>query len=222
MITVTTSSTGESLTTLAAVKEHLGIVGTSDDVHLGHLIERASAAIEAYCERRLFRQSYTETVPGYGGFILQLTHAPVRQVSTVLLRGETITDYAVEDPDAGWLYRERGWEWTKTSAWHLADRIVSGGELPLFSVAYQAGYLYAASASSEGRTLPADLEQAAIETVKTWHANAAVNPNLARRRIGPLEVEYRGTVNFAGGEMVEALPTAARALCRPYRRVPVV
>jgi hypothetical protein len=41
---------------------------------------------------------------------------------------------------------------------------------------------------------------------------------VAARTIGPLHVEYRQDV--AGDEVVEALPIAARALCRRYRRNP--
>lgn len=219
MITVTTTSTGEDLTTVAAVKEAIGLVGTSDDVYLGALVTRASQAIARYCGvTTLMRESLVETVPGYGGALLQLARTPIRSVSSVTLRGEAITDYVVEDAEAGWLYRERGWEWTRSINWSLTDRVVSGGELPLFSVTYQAGLLLASSASSEGRTVPSDLEQATIETVKDWRANRAANPSLASRRIGPLAVEYRGP---SLGITPEALPSVARALCQPYRRNPV-
>lgn len=219
-ITVLTTSTGEALTTPAAVKAHLGIVGSSEDTDLGTLVTRASAAIGRHLHRSIFRQTYRETLPGYGDILIQLAHTPIRKVTSITLRGESITDFVIEDAEAGWLYREKGWEWTRSVNWSLSERIVSGGELPLFTVTYEAGWLSAASASSESRTVPDDLEHAAIETVKAWRAARMRDPEVVRRRLGPLEVEYRGADRLAQG--VEALPATARALCRSYRRSPVL
>jgi hypothetical protein len=213
-LTITTTSTGEGLTTLSALKDLLGVVGSSEETLLTALIVRASAACDRYCQRMFLRQTYTETVSGIGGPYLQLAVTPLRSITSVMQSGVALSDYSIEDPEAGWLYRERGWDEVPRWGWDLTGHVEPGGELPTYTVVYQAGYLLAGSASSEGRTLPGDLEQAALETAQAWYLARGRDPELAAKKIGELALTYRPATDI--GEW--SVPLRARGLLAPYRR----
>jgi hypothetical protein len=82
-----------------------------------------------------------ETVRGYGTTDMLLERTPVMQVYSVSFRGETITDFVIDDPLAGSLYRSRGWEWTAGLVGWITDRGMAGTENPEFTVEYAGGFL---------------------------------------------------------------------------------
>lgn len=151
MLTVSTLAPTLRLTTRTAVKAELG--GTfsgADDSLLDVLIDQASSAIVAYCRRVFARESYTETLPGFGGIHLQLARTPVVAVTAVADQdSNVITDYTIADPDKGWLYRRLGWLWSAQSygglaaggAWLDMGYPLNRQEEPHYSVAYTAGYI---------------------------------------------------------------------------------
>lgn len=147
-ITVSTLSPYTRLTTTAKVQAELGIA--TDATLLDALVDRASAAVETYCNRTFQRETLTETLPGFGDIHLQLTRTPIVSVSSVTYNtSTTITDYSVASAAKGWLYRQAGWEWTVqvwpglTGALQYLDMgsPVPRSEEPLYSVVYTAGYL---------------------------------------------------------------------------------
>lgn len=151
-ITISTVTPTRRLTTKAAVKAELGISVTTDDALLDALIDSATAAIEGYTGWRygFARQTYSETVKGYGGLELQLTQAPLISVTSVTDANlGVITDYSIGDRDESTLYRESGWAWTAQAAAGLTGRQRWPGwgnpqpqtEQPDYTVVYVAGYL---------------------------------------------------------------------------------
>jgi hypothetical protein len=146
-LTVTAAARSLRLAHPARLRGELGLA-SSDDAALAVLIDRASDAIVDLC-RPFARQTYVETVAGYGSIHLQLARAPVVAVASVLAGGLAITDYEVQFRDRAWLYRERGWDWTVQSAPGLTGwqrdpgpgSPVPRSEVPHFTVTYTAGYV---------------------------------------------------------------------------------
>lgn len=140
-----------SLTTLANVKAFKNIAGTEHDAELARLIPMADALIARYCGRTFEAASVTEyhstraAIPR-----LALARPPVTAITsihddpdrqygsgTLLTPG---TDYVLEDPEAGIV---------------AFDQYTVLGGINNLKVVYDGGYA----------TIPADLEQAAIEIV---------------------------------------------------------
>lgn len=159
-ITVSVLSPYTRLTTTARVQAELGI--STDTTLIDALVDRASAAVEAYCHRSFGRETLTETLPGFGGVYLQLARTPIVSVSAVSDDGSILTDYSVADAKRGWLYRQAGWGWTVQVWPGLAGSLafldmgqpVPRSEEPLFSVTYIAGYILP-QADVTGTTLSA-------------------------------------------------------------------
>ena len=110
MLEVVTPAASVLLTKLADVKADLGIptADAANDAVLTDIIRDASDEIQR--EFQFFcKQSYRETLPGYGSTILQLKRTPIVSVSLVTHNSEPITDYIIEDKEAGHLYRRLGW-----------------------------------------------------------------------------------------------------------------
>ena len=71
-----------AITTLAAVKEYLGLTDTSKDALLVNLIVRVQDAVEKYCNRTFDATAYTEWMNGSGEADLYVKQWPI----TALLR----------------------------------------------------------------------------------------------------------------------------------------
>ena len=146
---VTTAARSRRLTSVRRVQDTLGLAATVDADLFGGLIDAASAAIESYTHRSFARETYSETLPGFGDIRLMLARTPIVAVSSVLCDSAVVTDYSIDDAKAGFLYRRCGWWWT---AQRYAG-LTGGGsyldqgwpmvrqEEPRYTVAYTAGYL---------------------------------------------------------------------------------
>lgn len=298
-VTLTTRALTTDLTTVANVQERLKLGAGVEEPLLGRLIRGATAAILQHCNREFARVQVTETVKGYGGTALMLTRTPILTLGTVLNDGSPVTDFALDDPKAGLIYRQLGADWTRQfgvaelGGWDTGQGLttypVPGSEAALYSVAYWAGYLlpgddvlstglsaavttntYAlasgtmplviagdvitvdgfTTAANNGlktvvsrtastivvsetlatdaaepnqargiavRTLPADVEEAAIQTVVAWYTARGRDPQVQSRTIGDLSVTYRDPAEIEG-ESSGALPyTAVSGLIRYVR-----
>lgn len=156
-ITVLTAAPTNLLTTLATLKDELGISDTSSDDVLFRMITRASSAITKEClggaDKSFGVQTVQETLKGTGSQILGLSLAPVLAVTQVLQDTEVVnpTDpdqgYSIEDSDAGALFRPCGWGQTVALlswGWEAygSRYILPGGTQTLrYTVTYTAGYL---------------------------------------------------------------------------------
>lgn len=214
-LTVTAPANDTKLTTKDAVKTELGlgVAEHVDDTFFDALIQQASDAIARYCRRPFALETISETLPGYGDTQLLLSRTPIVSVASVLHNGDIITDYSIEDRDAGVLFRRDLWTWTAGIGWNLTDYVRPGSEEPQFTVVYDAGFVL----SGEGRTLPYDVERACITTVKAWYAARARDPNLVSKSLdGAIVSKYREPSELA---QACALTAEVIALLKPWRRV---
>lgn len=224
-VTVTIPAPGTWLTTLDAVHRELGLTTADEDLVLAGMIDRASSAIARECGRVWGIETVYETLKGTNSQILGLSRAPIIAVTEVLEDSLPITDYSIEDAEAGALYREQGWRaqygasgyggWD--TAAYASGYILPGGQAAQrYIVTYRAGYGLPNDASS---TLPGAVEQACLETVKTWFAQSdGVVADASAVRVGSLQVQYPGaTVSDAAARL--GLPSVVLGLLRQYRRV---
>jgi hypothetical protein len=208
MLEVITPAANKKLTTVSAVKEELGIpdADMSQDALISLFIDRASDAIVTFCSRPFAKEGYRETVPGYGSNRLILSRTPIVEITSVIADSEIITDYLLEDPEAGILFRRRGWQWAPTMGWNITWHPVGNSEDLNFTVEYTAGYVLPGDQGT--RTLPNDIEKACIETVKAWYLARERDPVITAERIGDYQASY-----------AQGLPAVATQLLAPWRRI---
>ena len=84
-----------ALTTIAAVKLHLGITDATDDALLTQLINQASDDIETRCNRTLTRETRTAEACEVAGDTFYLDLYPVASVASITVDGEAVTDYTL-------------------------------------------------------------------------------------------------------------------------------
>lgn len=208
------------LTLPATVALELG--GTVDQARLTRLISAASAAIARNLNRpRMhYGAAISEKVAGYGRERLVLGVAPVISLTSVTLEDGTVldpSDYELEDSDAGLLYRGSGWPWTGVlRPGLLPNELVAGSERPSITVVYSGGWVTPAQAGSLTRTLPYDIEEAAVQTVVALYRKAGADPTVASESLGDYSVSYRGTMSPGG-----IIPEAVLAQLATYRRPPL-
>jgi hypothetical protein len=212
MLEVLTPAVSVLLTKLADVKADLGISESDDsrDDSLNDLIRDASDSIQREYQF-LCRQSYRETLPGYGGTILQLARTPIVSVSSVTHNSEPIVDFTIEDSDAGHLYRRLGWCWTASVGWHITGYVIPNSEHPDFTVEYVAGYLGADQPESD---MPPEVQRAARETVVYWFKSQARAADIQSKSVGDLSISY------ATGDAAKFdIPPRAMSRLQKWKRV---
>ena len=136
-VKVLTAATSHDLVTLDTVKDRLGLSADYEqDARLEDLIAEASSAIAEYLGRPIARQRYLETLSGNARERLALARFPVDRDSVTLTIDDTAeTDFTVEDPSQGLLWRE--------GAWPHGEGVGVYAERPEENVAvtYKAGYV---------------------------------------------------------------------------------
>jgi len=212
MLEVVTPAISVLLTVLASVKSDLGIPDsdTSKDTTLNDLIRDASDSIQREYQF-LCRQTYRETLPGYGNNILQLKRTPIVSVSSVTHNSEPITDYTIEDKEAGHLYRKLGWVWTASVGWNMTAYVIPNSEHPDFTVDYVAGYLAADQANTD---MPPEIQRAARETVIDWFKSAGRAADIQSKSVGDLSITY-----VTGDAAKFDIPPRAMSRLEKWKRV---
>lgn len=208
MLEVITQAANKQLTTVMTVKSELGIPmsDVSQDALLTSFIDQASDAIVTFCGRPFAKESYRETIPGYGTTRLMLSRTPIVTVSSVVADSEVITDYLLENPEAGILFRKQGWQWAPTLGWNITFHPVGNSENLNFTVEYTAGYVLPGDQGT--RTLPHNIERACIDTVKAWYSAKERDPAITGERIGDYQVSY-----------AQGLPASVMQMLAPWRRI---
>ena len=218
-VTVSTTSTNAKLAKRATLKSWLKIsTSTAFDEQIDDLLVMASDAVRAHCDRLFETQVYSETLPGDGSQILVLSHRPIISISSVALSGSLITDYAIQDKEAGFLYREAGWQWTIAAyAGTLGPQPVPSGFLNDFTVVYKAGYnLPGDTATDTGvLNLPGSVEKATLDTVKSWFKSRSEVADVRSKKIGPFEKELALSIEASK----DGIPRKAEALLRKFESV---
>lgn len=231
MLTVVTPASTQDLCLLADVKAELAgdpdTLNQAADKVLADLIAAASSAISAYCHRTFGQQVYTETLPSYGGTLLRLEHTPVLAVASLLFQGQAVTDFSIDDPEAGFLYRQSLFADTVQVGWNLAGfvapwtvaRDATGG----WSCTYTAGYVLPGQASPPLAVapgvpaLPRDLRKACVEYTKWFWLRRKLDPEVLTRRVDTLMVSYRPDVRGVDTEAPD-LPRTVKPLVAAYTR----
>lgn len=218
MLTITTAADATNLVTLAEVKTKLRLTGTEEDAVLTALIAEASSACIGHIGRPIARQRYTETVKAYDLIELQLSRFPIdiSEAITVSIDGEAVTDFTVEDAEAGILLRENGWPWSGSLSGIDGFR-APGSELPLVSVVYTAGWAVPGQAAPNGELeLPAKISRACFEAVKEWWLRDQRDPAITARNLP--QSGGAATISYAApaADLLE-LPPLSLALLREYR-----
>jgi hypothetical protein len=211
MLEVLAAADSLLLTTLESVKTDLEIQlsDTSKDAILNDLIRDASDEIQR--EFQFFcRQSYRETLPGYGNTRLTLTRTPIVSVSSVTHNSEPITDYVIENRDAGFLYRRLSWCWTASMGWKLTSYVMPNSERPDYTVEYIAGYL---AADQENSDMPGEIQRAARETVRDWFLTIKRTPDVQSKSVGDLSISY------VTGKDQRSIPARAMSRLEKWRRL---
>jgi len=135
-------------TTLAKVKEYLGITGTADDTLLTDLLTRLQEAADSYLDRKIEQASYTEQYDGDGTDRLLTRQWPIISVTSVYDDVDRVfgSDALIAAADYV-VYKDRGII--------QLDGLTFASGIQNVKVIYSAGY----------GTVPTDLVQALIELI---------------------------------------------------------
>lgn len=226
IVTVLTSATDSLLSSVADVKDAIGLTDNVDDKTLERFIGRASRQITRFLGRELGVQRYQALVPGYGGPNLQLPAYPVRQILRAFDGTDTGTAAALSSTDyrldavRGLLNRDAGWAWTAQQ--HDGIALVDpepGTETPRYLVEFSAGYILPTGKDSgstwdgttdTGPTLDADIQDACIALTRSLYLSRDRMPGVQSERVGDLSMTY-------GPDPVGGMPQSVRDLLAPLR-----
>lgn len=224
MLTATTTSTSERLTTVPRLKFQLGITDSASDDLLDDIVLQATDAVATYVGYWPLRQRYTETVAGYGSLRLLLSATPIRAISSIRIDGQLVepSSYMVEKPLAGIVHRDKGWPWTAGVETDLESHVAPNSELKRFTVDYEAGWIMTTSTgpldaagfidNTGGRTLPHDFERGALEQAKSLYLGRRRDSAVTQKRIGATSITY-------GASDGSELSSDAMNLLARYRRI---
>jgi hypothetical protein len=189
-IVVVTAATDSLLTTVDAVKVELNISGTDDDAHITNLIQEASDLIKNYTGRVFGKEKVRETIGAKGLPEILLERTPIVSIEGITFNGLAITDYSIQDADAGVLFKVSGWTSTELS-WTTFARHPSQYMEPLWAFTYWGGYVLPNwDDTMDPRTLPHDLERACIDIAKTLYKARNVDGTISRYKIGDTDVSW--------------------------------
>jgi hypothetical protein len=237
MLTVCASSTNTDLTTIGAVKSLLGITGPAQDAYISTVVHAASRWVENVIGRGpITAQSYSETLAGQGRRQLLLKRQTLRAVDRVFDATDTgsatqvlSSQFFVEDAEAGILARNEGFAWTPLMmgrqfdiALPLEFTPLGGQELKPWLVDYRAGWVLGgmttdspnystqSGTTSTGRTLPEDIELAAMFKAQAFHVGG---DEAQSESLDDLSVNYKSLGTDKDGMLI----TRARELLAPYQ-----
>jgi hypothetical protein len=196
MITVTTPADDQLLATVQGAKDLLGITDASQDALLESILIGASSAVSSYCGRVFGSEVVTETTAGSDRYSLVLTRRPLISVSEVRRDDDVVDtdDYQIESDVAGILYNLS--RWAKLTNYRP----------DYWAIDYTAGYVLPNHTGTQ--TLPGEIEQACLETIKTWFLGRCRDMTIRSEQVG----EYVDRT-FSG----QALPLIAQNLLKPWR-----
>jgi hypothetical protein len=214
-----------ALTTVQAVKTELAITGASEDTYVETLINRASDAVERFCNRVFYKAAaIVEKVEGYGGMSIKVARAPILAVTSITYDGATLdgTTYEVDDVGAGIIrFIHQGPYWTAAQLPNAAHDPLPGTERKLYQVTYDAGYVTPAQVEATPaltRTLPYDVEEACILACVDRYKRRGRDPSVKSESLMSASVDYVEPRWGMDGTPSD-LPHAARALLTPWRRL---
>ena len=200
LLTVLTPASSRALTTLATVKDEIGITDDGADARLGRWIDEVSERIETYLGRVLATETVQETFrPAGSPGCLRLARRPVAAVANIAVDGVTLAGDQFEiDATAGLLYPISDGQRVR---WFACTVIVT----------YTAGYASVAA-------LPRPIETACIGLLRHRWAARDRDPMLRSLAIpGVATEQYWVGATGDQGDM----PPEIAALLDPFRTVTV-
>lgn len=190
-ITIITPAECTDFTTLQAVKDYLDITDGDSDAKITRGIKYVSDFIRSVTGRKFAEETILETVRGFGSTQMMLARYPITDIQSISIRGELITDYDISDPDVGILYRRRGWEWSVQNVNGVGLNPIPNSEDFVYSVTYTGGFCMPC-ANDCTRTLPYDIEQAAIELIGMYLDSTPLN--ISQIKVGDYTTTYRAGI----------------------------
>lgn len=193
-VQVVTAATDKAFTTLTRVKVNLGLgTSTGDDSFLTDLIAEVGQIIVDETGREFAEEKVKETLKGSDRTTLLLTRTPIVSISSIVENYvTTITDYAIDDAEAGILYRRSGWTASVGTGWGIARNYEHAYQRPMYEITYRAGYVMANScATSTSVTqvlLPSSLKNVATAAVVMAYKTKDRDPSILSKRIGDVSV----------------------------------
>ncbi len=200
LLTVLTPASTRALTTLATVKDEIGITGDEADERLQRWIDEASERIETYLGRVLASETVRETFRLTGApACLRLARRPVATIATIDVDGVTLASGQYEiDATAGLLHPVSG---DRRVRWFGRTVIIT----------YTAGYVSIGA-------LPRPIETACLGLVRHRWAARDRDPMLRSLAIpGVVTEQYWVGATGDDGDM----PPEIAALLDPFRTVTV-
>lgn len=196
-VQIVTAATDKAFTTLARVKVNLGLgTSTGDDSFLTDLIAEVSQIIVDETGREFAEEKVKETLKGSDRTTLLLTRTPIVSISSIVENYvNTITDYAIDDAEAGILYRRSGWTANVGSGWGIAQNYEASYQRPMYEITYTGGYVMAnSSATSTSQfVLPASLRNVATSAVCMAYKHKSSDPSVLSKKVGDVSVSYGST-----------------------------
>lgn len=222
---------GEPLARLGDIKSELGICSHDFDKQLRRLLLAASDAICAYVGYDLSYQVRTGEIHKADGAITLVTkNAPLLSVQEIRFRDDPIdntndAEYIIANAKGGIIQFCRAKCYSSTRRPGIANRPMRGDEQYLYEVDYTSGYVTAEQEAKSGgalvRTLPFDIEQAAIDWVSYAFGTRGSVGDIKSEKIGDASVSY-GTSGSTGLIGKSGLPTKTESKLRKYKRTCVV
>jgi hypothetical protein len=176
------------LTTLANVKQYLGITNTGDDALLTSLVSRVSQNVQTWLGRSILSASYTEIYDGSGGYVLVPKNYPITAIASLSI-DTIVVPLAPDSTQPGYMWNAdkivlvNGYRFTR----NLQNVVVS----------YTAGYA----------ATPMDLEEAVIELIGFIYKG--------RDRIG---LASKGLAGEQTNFITKDMPETVRTVLNQYKR----
>lgn len=244
-VVIATAADSKLWTTAAFIMDELELADSDiDEDRIARMLQRATDRCLTFIHwGDIAFQRYTERFRGADDTIAQLSRTPVVKVESVEKRstddviaavaGAAITDFVLDDAEAGHLYRRATWSRAARGASQLGISLsetfdpMSGADEPNYEVDYWAGYKMPNQTSPADTggglpiaptVLPSDFEESALDIVRErW---------LARKRSGDVEVkdventrlEYHSARDRMEGERAGLTATAFYNL-KPHQRM---
>lgn len=210
-----------ALTTLAIVKDDLGITDTSSDTRLERMILQASEAIGRYCNRTFRKASATDKLRPNGLRKLVLAQTPLVSLTSMLddTSAVDITTWSIEDAGAGViLCTSPTIPNDPPVPWSIGRDPLMGLGTRSLSVTYIGGYVLP-NDSTGTVNLPYDLRAAAGITACSLFRSRGADRRIASESLGDASVSYGGVNTAIGRGAGGIIPDDALPMLAPYRRI---
>ena len=209
-----------ALTTLATMRDELGITDDSQNDRLTRMINVASAAAESYTNRTFQRGTRTQKIRPPNGPRIFLDATPLASITSITDDGATVdsSEYEIEDASAGIVFRSSGWGGRDlTVPRSIVGDVMTGTGKSWLSITYIGGYVLPNDAGD--RDLPYDIEQACILTVTSLFRGRGRDRAVASKATGDASFSFRLPNEIIGVGAGGVIPDEAVVLLRPYLRV---